>query len=71
MATILTNNNTVVLSDPLPESHIAGKESTVTVSEYKFGVIWKPDIESQASATGGKQRNLQRPAVIINNCHQS
>lgn len=57
-----TSNKTVVLSDASEEVQSAGEESTTIVSEYKFGNTWRPDVASQASATGGKQRRLQSPA---------
>ena len=59
----------MVLSDPWVEPQNAGDESTTIVSEYKFGMICRPDVESQANATGGKQRNLQRSAVLTKSWH--
>lgn len=61
-----TSNKTAVLSDSCEEVQSAGDESTITISEYKFGKTWRPDVASQASATGGKQRSRQNPTF-----HQS
>lgn len=55
----------LVLSDPWAECQSAGAESTMIVSEFKFGYIWRPDILSQASATAGKHRILQSPNMIL------
>ena len=52
-----------VFSDPRVELQSAGEESTTIISEYKFGNMWRPEVASQASATGGKQRSLQSPAL--------
>jgi hypothetical protein len=45
------------------ESQKPGDESTITVSEYIFGTMCRPKTESQAKATGGKHRNLQRSTM--------
>lgn len=58
-----TNNRTVVFSDPALELQSAGEESTRIVSLWRFGKIWRPDISSQANATGGKQRSLHSPGL--------
>ena len=58
-----TSNKSVVFSDPWAELQSAGEESTTIVSLYKFGTTWRPDVVSQASATGGKQRSLQSPSL--------
>ena len=55
---LITSKRTVVFSVPV-EVQSAGEESTTRVSLYKLGNTWRPDVGSQASATGGKQRSLQ------------
>lgn len=54
---LITSKKTVVFSVPV-EVQSAGEESTTRVSLYRLGNTWRPDVGSQARATGGKQRSL-------------
>lgn len=59
----LTSNRTEVFSELLDELQSAGEESTTIVSLYKSVNTWRPDVSSQANATGGKQRSLQSSVI--------
>lgn len=59
----------VVLSDTGFDTHIAGDESTTIASEYRLGIICRPDTASQARATGGKQRSLHKSAKLMGMHH--
>lgn len=59
----------MVFSDPWGELQSPGDESTTIVWEYKFGKMCRPELESQASATGGKHRSLQSPALTGKDWH--